>query len=53
VLTAATGVEPHAELRGTALDVLLRIWGRPVADGTLNVTGDHMVAGGWLALGGD
>jgi len=53
VLTAATGVEPHAELRGTALDVLLRIWGRPVADGTLNVTGDHVVAGGWLALGSD
>ena len=52
VLLSAIGVEPAAEVRGTALDVLLRIWGRPVADGALQVTGDAAVAGEWLALGG-
>ncbi len=52
VLRAAAGVEPDAEVRGTALDVLLRIWGRPVADDALQVAGDPVVAGEWLALGG-
>ena len=51
LMAAATSVEPQAELRGTALDVLLRIWGRPVG-GSLSVTGDHAVADEWLALGG-
>ena len=51
LLAAATTVEPQAELRGSALDVLLRIWGRP-DDGSLDVTGDQAVAGEWLALGG-
>jgi uncharacterized protein (TIGR03083 family) len=52
VMPAAVGVEPAAEIRGRALDVLLRIWGRPVDDGALTVTGDDEVAGEWLALGG-
>ena len=52
VTLAADGVQPEAELRGTALDVLLRIWGRPVADGALEITGDPTVSGEWLSLGG-
>ena len=52
VLPAAAGVQPETEMRGTALDVLLRIWGRPVTDGVLGVTGDPAVAGEWLGLGG-
>jgi len=52
VLLAAVGVEPAAEVRGTALDVLLHMWGRPVVDGALQVTGDPAVAGEWSALGG-
>ncbi len=52
VLLAAVGVQPEAELRGTALDVLLQIWGRPVVDGAVQVTGDPAVAGEWMALGG-
>ena len=52
VLPAGASVEPQAELRGTALDVLLRIWGRPVADGAVECSGDATVAGEWLALGG-
>jgi uncharacterized protein (TIGR03083 family) len=52
VAAAATGVAPQAELRGTAEAVLLRLWGRPVADGSVTVSGDPAVAGAWLALGG-
>lgn len=52
VLLAADGVQPAAEMRGTALDILLRIWGRPVEDGAIEVTGDLDVAREWLALGG-
>ena len=52
VALAADGLQPAAELRGTALDVLLRIWGRPVADGVLEITGDLTVSGEWLSLGG-
>ena len=52
VLMAAQGAQPEAEVRGTATDVLLRIWGRPVADDALQVTGDSEVARKWLALGG-
>ena len=51
-LLAADGVQPDAELRGTALAVLLHLWGRPVQDGALDVTGDVALASDWLALGG-
>lgn len=51
VLVGAAG-DPHAELHGTAVDVLLRLWGRPVAADSVAVTGDAGVAAEWLALGG-
>jgi uncharacterized protein (TIGR03083 family) len=41
-----------AALRGGAAALLLRLWGRPVPDGAIDVIGDTTVAGGWLALGG-
>jgi len=44
--------DPHAELHGTAFDVLLCLWGRPVAAGAVAVSGDAEMAGEWLALGG-
>lgn len=52
VALAAAGVEPEADISGPALDVLLRLWGRPVTDGVVTVAGDEAVAGEWLALGG-
>ena len=52
VLPAGPDVNPHAELRGSALDLLLRLWGRPVDGGALEVVGDAEVCADWLALGG-
>ena len=51
VQVSADAVAP-AELRGTAEAVLLRLWGRPVPDGAVTVSGDGEVAAAWLALGG-
>ena len=39
-------------ISGSAESVLLRLWGRPIADGALRITGDASVAAQWLALGG-
>jgi len=52
VLLAEPGTVPAAQLRGTAADVLLRLWGRPVADGAVNTSGDVAVVDEWLAMGG-
>ena len=52
LLVAAPEVQPAAEVRGTALAVLLCIWGRPVDDDALQVAGSPEVAGEWLSLGG-
>jgi len=41
-----------ALLRGTAADMLLRLWGRPVAPGAITIEGDQAVAAEWLSLGG-
>lgn len=41
-----------AALRGRAEDILLQLWGRPVADGAIDVVGDPAAAAQWLALGG-
>ncbi len=41
-----------AALRGRAEDLLLRLWGRPVADGAVDIAGDPAAATQWLALGG-
>jgi len=41
-----------AEISGAAVDVLLRLWGRPVPEGALTTSGDLAVAENWLALGG-
>ncbi|MDO8390117.1 MAG: maleylpyruvate isomerase family mycothiol-dependent enzyme [Actinomycetota bacterium] len=41
-----------AVVRGTAVDVLLRLWGRPVATDAITIDGDAAVAAEWLALGG-
>ncbi len=41
-----------AALRGRAEDLLLRLWGRPVADGAIDVVGRAEAASQWLALGG-
>ena len=49
---AAEGLTPSALLRGDAESVLLRLWGRPVPDGSVDVSGDGGVADDWLALGG-
>jgi len=45
-------VAPLASLSGTAQEVLLRLWGRPVHDGAVVIDGDHEIAAEWLALGG-
>ncbi len=41
-----------AALRGSAEHLLLRLWGRPVPDGAVDVVGDEAAAGAWLSLGG-
>ena len=52
VRLADDGVEAAAVLTGTAEAMLLRLWGRPVPDGAVTVSGDADVAAAWLALGG-
>ena len=52
VQQAEDGVAAAAGLRGHAQDVLLRLWGRPVPDGSVTLTGDTTVAEAWLAMGG-
>ena len=52
VQRAAEGVEPAAQLRGNAVDVLLRLWGRPVPDGSIALSGDQDLLEEWMALGG-
>ena len=46
------GAAASARLRGDAESVLLMLWGRPVPDGVVEVSGDRAVADAWLALGG-
>jgi uncharacterized protein (TIGR03083 family) len=46
------GDDPSATLRGEAQHVLLRLWGRPIPDGSVHVSGDAATATGWLAMGG-
>ena len=43
---------PGAVVSGNSADMLLRLWGRPVADGAITVEGDPQVAADWFALGG-
>lgn len=43
---------PTASISGTPADMLLRLWGRPVADGAIRIEGDAQVAADWFALGG-
>jgi uncharacterized protein (TIGR03083 family) len=52
VLPAASGERAQAELAGDACGLLLRLWGRPVADGRVTIGGDADVAAQWLRLGG-
>ena len=52
VRLAADSEHAAAELRGTAEAMLLRLWGRPVPEGAVTVSGDDAVAAAWLALGG-
>jgi uncharacterized protein (TIGR03083 family) len=52
VALAAPGVEAGAVLHGAAEPVLLRLWGRPVPEGSTRVVGDDVVAAEWLRLGG-
>jgi hypothetical protein len=52
VALAAPGVVADAVLHGDAAPVLLRLWGRPVPEGTTHVVGDDLVAAEWLRLGG-
>jgi len=41
-----------AALRGPAEALLLQLWGRPVADGAIEIVGDPAAAQAWLDLGG-
>lgn len=41
-----------ATISGAPADMLLRLWGRPVAEGAIRVEGDARMAADWLALGG-
>jgi uncharacterized protein (TIGR03083 family) len=41
-----------AALRGTAEHLLLRLWGRGVPEGAVEVVGDAAAAASWLELGG-
>ncbi|MGB8862406.1 MAG: maleylpyruvate isomerase family mycothiol-dependent enzyme [Ilumatobacteraceae bacterium] len=52
VVMASPEAVPAAELTGPAESVLLRLWGRPVADGQVELSGDLDVIGHWLSLGG-
>ena len=52
VSLAPEGAAASARLRGDAESVLLTLWGRPVPDGVVEVSGDRAVADAWLALGG-
>lgn len=49
VVTAEHG-KGDAAVRGTAEALLLWVWGRPVADGELQIFGDHDVVAAWAAL---
>lgn len=53
---ALTVVREHAKgdaaLRGRAEDLLLRLWGREVAEGGVEIVGDPDAATAWLTLGG-
>ena len=42
-----------AAVRGTAEQLLLRVWGRARSDDALEVIGDAEVASAWLGLGGN
>ena len=52
VALAAPGTQADAVLQGGAQDVLLRLWGRPVPDGSTRIGGAGAVADDWLRLGG-
>lgn len=41
-----------AAVRGTAGDLLLTLWGRPVPDGSVQLLGDAEVGRAWVAIGG-
>ena len=49
---AADGSEPAGWLRGSANEVLLSLWGRPVPEGAITVDGDPSVCDAWLGMGG-
>lgn len=49
---ALTDADPGATISGTAAAMLLRLWGRPVSDDSITISGDAGTAAGWLALGG-
>lgn len=52
VRKAADGSEPAGWLRGSANEVLLSLWGRPVPEGAITVDGDPSVCDAWLSMGG-
>lgn len=45
-------VKGDAALRGTANDLLLALWGRPVGADAIEIAGDRAAAEAWLAIGG-
>lgn len=49
---APTADDPDALVEGEAAWVLQRLWGRPVPEGSVVVSGDSAAAAAWLALGG-
>jgi uncharacterized protein (TIGR03083 family) len=51
-LVVAQDAEASAELSGPAEQVLLALWRRPVAAGTIDVSGDEELVARWLQLGG-
>ena len=51
VVSVVSG-DAAAVVRGSSLNVLLRLWGRAVPAGSITVIGDATVATEWLALGG-
>lgn len=52
VTLAAPGTQADAVLHGGAQAVLLRLWGRPVPEGSYRIAGDDAAAADWLRLGG-
>ncbi|UDY37690.1 maleylpyruvate isomerase family mycothiol-dependent enzyme [Dermatobacter hominis] len=42
-----------AAIRGTAEHLLLRLWGRDIPDGSIEVIGDEAVASAWTSIGGN